>query len=214
MSRERETNFLIASPSKAERTLSTLETYRTPLNRFPSQIYPEDRRPRKVHVPLPSKRFPGDEFRKPKVPDVSPYPTETSGLRKLLQRRRETGLQDVSVGKTTQDNAGETAYAVTLKGAVQKEEANIEVVPEFLPTATEASARNPKLEGYSSLRAPTMRLRRPHASAPQLRKPRNKFSLKEDGDETSLNLNELKSYEATVSKLLSSLEIIFIRHFR
>ncbi|GJJ12501.1 hypothetical protein Clacol_006744 [Clathrus columnatus] len=191
---------IATSPSKAERTLSTLEAFRTPLPRLASQIYPEDRRPRKVHVPLPSKQSPGSEYKKKKQLSISPYPTETSGLRKLLQRKRQDNDSPATDGENQPEvNATGTnehnSEEITPKKATDPVQ-NLESISVTLETST----RKSKVDSYFSLRAPPIRLRRTHVSAPQVNKPRNKFSLKDDGDEPAMSVEELKAYELKMQK--------------
>lgn len=187
-------------PSEVERTFSTLETFRTPLTHFPSQIYPEHRRPRKVHVPLPSKHFSFDERRKKISLDTTPYPTETLGLRKLLQRNKpETDISDLIEEKMTNINAEDVRF---------EEKADVDA--NGINVSTKTPTCSLKLDSYSSLRSPAMKLKRTHISAPQLKKPRNKFSLKEDDvdDEISSSIGDLKAHELKVNITLNKSIVI------
>lgn len=185
-----------ASPLKVEKTYSTLETFRTPLTRFPSQIYPDHRRPRKVHVPLPSKHFSSDERRKKISLGATPYPTETLGLRKLLQRNKPvinvSDLVEQEIAKTDEGGSVRTL----------EETANRDPNDTSIKIFTQTLTRSQKLDSYSSLRSPTMKLRRTHISAPQLKKPRNKFSLKEDDidDEINWGTGDPKTHEPKIPK--------------
>ncbi|KAF8531658.1 hypothetical protein JB92DRAFT_2198359 [Gautieria morchelliformis] len=220
------------SPSipKAERTLSTLESFRTPLQGpvFPSA--PEARRPPKVHVPNPSKlRFDhtpeGKKDKGKRVPEVvGPYSSGMSGMRKLLARRRDElqkeaemknegkvlaqggpqaphaegdvngARKDQSIETDADDNSEPHQSGVHVNGISSKEAA-------ALPSSPPRS----KADSYSSLRAPSNRVHRSHASAPKLKKPKNKFSLDDDEEEEEwgMSVEELKNYQALTQTRIS-----------
>lgn len=164
------------------------------MTRFPSQIYPEHRRPRKVHIPLPSKHFSSDERRNKISLGTTPYPTETLGLRKLLRRNKpETDVPDSVEEEMAEVNAEGIGSAET-----REEKADVDANGTNVSTKT--LTRSLKSDSYSSLRSPALKLRRTHISAPQLKKPRNKFSLKEDDvdDEISLSIGDPGAHEPKV----------------
>jgi hypothetical protein len=217
---------IIGTPSKAasqaERTLATLESYRTPLINplFESQSYPGDRRPHKVHVPLPSKfGFDHSLERKKKRPSfVGPYSAEMSGMRKLLQKRKqeleeeETAAEKGSHKKKSvevdiqREDKVEKRHQDETSREAGKEDVNgsPRTVGQVTPKAT-VLARSSKTDSYMGLRASNSRVTRSHAPAPQLKKHRNKFSLNEDDDDDDdvpMSVEDLKNYKAKVRILL------------
>lgn len=174
-------------------------------------------------MPFPSKlrldHTPEGKKEKVKRADViGPYSSGMSGMRKLLARRREEIEKEAKMDTEALENTqGEpkAQNAKRDKKETRKEQA-IETEPDILeprhgrvngvssnrdnilPTSPPARS---KADSYSSLRAPSSKVHRSHASAPKLRKARNKFSLDDDDDEDqewSMSVEELKSYHARV----------------
>ena len=196
---------------KAEQTLSTLEAFRTPLHNSVSSASHVDKvRPRKVHVPFPSKlRFdhtPESKRDKAKrVPDIiGPYSSGMPGIRKLLARHKE------ELEKESERNSKKVPpeHDSGVTGAEAEEQENqkdevTDIVPESRQGRDQvngSSSKRLKGDTYSSLRAPSGKAHRSHASAPKLKKPRNKFSLddEEEEGEWGMSVEELKKYHAQV----------------
>ena len=220
--------YLLGSPNmlKTERTLSTLESFRTPLHGplFPSTPPVENHRPRKVHVPIPSKlRFDhtpeGKKEKAKRAEVIGPYSSGMSGMRKLLARRKEElekeAEMDTEAIVQTQSEAGasnaEPDTKETRKDQVIETDSEIALEPRqgrvhvngVSPNRDDTFSSSParlKGDSYSSLRAPSSKVHRSHASAPKLRKPRNKFSLDDDEEEQewTMSVDELKNYQAQV----------------
>ena len=213
--------YITGSPSiaKAERTLSTLESFRTPLHTSAAAPpYVGNHRPRKVHVPNPSKlRFdhtPESKKDKAKrVPDViGPYSTGMSGMRKLLARRREELEKEAELDTESKLEKGDLQNASGISGSeadvkeTQKDkvvEADMEddstpvqsrihvngVSPKRDAISPKGSPMRSKGDSYSSLRASSSKVHRSHAPAPKLKRARNKFSLEDEEEEEEWSMS-------------------------
>jgi len=207
-------NMDVGSPSKAERALATLETYRTPLHptEYPSTRYPPERRPRKVHVPAPPKfgfdHLPSGKKRRTSI--VQPYSSEMSGMRKLLQRKKQE-LEQVT--KELEGVADDIKEVISPSEDKETRMENKEDVPQPVQISDKVESippRSSKAESYNGLRAPRDKVTLAHSPAPRAR---NKFSLRdEDDEEPSLTVKELKNFKATAAVCFPTTPSLLIDH--
>ena len=160
-----------SSNGPAERTLSTLESFRTPLHvsRLPSVPLADEQRPRKVHVPMASKLIfdHTPEGRKGKErrssTSIGPYSSGMSGMRKLLARRREELEREVEVEVESgqprgrrRSHSGEPEVEFEAYGK-RKDEGKPELIQTEMADGRESRKIRPLVNGSADLALPRTR---------------------------------------------------------